>query len=580
GLVVSSGCSSETNTAGDPTGPGVSTDAVSDTDPAAPDGGEPLDAPGEVTSTDDIVEDAGPSQGDTLDVTAPPVPDAEVTETDSIQEVTPEVEPPVSPCEGVQCDNGDPCDGTETCEETTGECTAGEPLVCEDDDPCTADVCGLDGCTFEPLSGTPCTLEADTPGQCVAGECSPTQSCDCAADADCDDGDPCTTDTCDADSCACGSTPVAGPCMDASNPWEVVIHYPNSEEVAGVGPTMQSLMVPIPEGTTEVHAQVAIRGDLDYFPAAFVTLLVEEEGSLKQCGDVSGLPQLPNNIVDDIYRVAWPRPANLAPSSIFYPPAPPYDFQALPCQEAFLGKSEVEVGTLAVGIHPPGTSGNQGVSACGGPGCPNDALVTLRFEPAPDGPLPCEPGAEISCICGDGSYGTDTCEADGSGALGDCACPEGAEPPVPPDEVTLGQCSDPLPFSLDSTHTEALVVIQGSSFHAVPWPPVNSACPTSKPPFSVEHFYEMEVAEAGHILIEVEGIPEPWEPFQYWIDMQMTCEVQWQCGASYQPMEGDAGAGTFLVGVTLAPPEEIYLPDQTDWELTLKATWSPPAVSE
>ena len=65
------------------------------------------------------------------------------------------------------------------------------------------------------------------------------------------------------------------------------------------------------------------------------------------------------------------------------PPAPPYDFQPLPCQKGFAGKAEVEIGIASAGIYPPGVNSNQGPNACGGAGCPNDAIITLRFLPNP-----------------------------------------------------------------------------------------------------------------------------------------------------------------------------------------------------
>jgi hypothetical protein len=39
-------------------------------------------------------------------------------------------------CLNNSCDNGDACDGLETCEPTDGSCVAGTSLVCDDDNPC------------------------------------------------------------------------------------------------------------------------------------------------------------------------------------------------------------------------------------------------------------------------------------------------------------------------------------------------------------------------------------------------------------------------------------------------------------
>jgi len=50
------------------------------------------------------------------------------------------------------CDDGLLCNGVESC--SGGSCVAGEPLICLDNDPCTADACeeGL-GCSYTPIEG-------------------------------------------------------------------------------------------------------------------------------------------------------------------------------------------------------------------------------------------------------------------------------------------------------------------------------------------------------------------------------------------------------------------------------------------
>ena len=92
------------------------------------------------------------------------------------------------------CDDGDECTAFDTCD-GRGEC-AGTPRTCNDNNPCTRNSCnpstGL--CEF-PLAepGTPCDdWDACTDGdQCDAqGHCKGT-------DKDCDDNDPCTVDVCD-----------------------------------------------------------------------------------------------------------------------------------------------------------------------------------------------------------------------------------------------------------------------------------------------------------------------------------------------------------------------------------------------
>jgi hypothetical protein len=91
------------------------------------------------------------------------------------------VVPPRNGCcrRDADCDDGDPCNGTEACDDA-GACVAGAPPVCDDDaDPCTSDACvaGV-GCAHTPI--TPClvTCAADcrtddpcTVAECVAGHC-------------------------------------------------------------------------------------------------------------------------------------------------------------------------------------------------------------------------------------------------------------------------------------------------------------------------------------------------------------------------------------------------------------------------
>src|SRR5262249_40500533 len=92
-----------------------------------------------------------------------------------------------------QCHHPNPCNGVETCR--SGACVAGTPLNCDDANPCTADACNpMAGCQHTPAAngtacgaGNACTL-GDT---CQAGVCAG------GAAVNCDDGDACTTDTCD-----------------------------------------------------------------------------------------------------------------------------------------------------------------------------------------------------------------------------------------------------------------------------------------------------------------------------------------------------------------------------------------------
>ena len=96
--------------------------------------------------------------------------------------------------DGDPCEDGDPCTVADHCVE--GTCV-GDPVECDDDNPCTDDVCTeTGGCEYPANTDLcddedPCTL-AD---QCTDGECSGTPAnCDCQTNEDCgelEDGDLC-----------------------------------------------------------------------------------------------------------------------------------------------------------------------------------------------------------------------------------------------------------------------------------------------------------------------------------------------------------------------------------------------------
>ncbi|MBR59109.1 MAG: hypothetical protein CMH54_13960 [Myxococcales bacterium] len=382
--------------------------------------------------------------------------------------------------------------------------------------------------------------------------------------------------------------------------YERTVHFSEAGLADGEFATLFTQVISLPPDFETVEAQIAIRGDLDAFPMAFMALLVEQEDGVSQCGDLAGLPQKPNNILDDVYRVAFPRPENLDPSSIYFPPAPPYDYQPIPCQEAFQGKTEIIIGIVVAGIYPPGLVGNQGPSACGGEGCPNDAIVKLRFLPGAGETEVCD-GEEVGeCVCSDGTYGSQICV---DGLWGECACETGpVEPACTPGMVESCLCDDGLPgarvcnagvwdpcqctpgsngscnapqaFSIGPDHPQVVLSNPATALHAVPWPPFELACPTSKPPFALEYYYEMSVTSPGNISVTYEAIPEPWEINQFWIDMLQSCTTPYQCNQSYQPLEGYADVGQYIIGLTLAPLQEIFIPEQDWWNFAITVTWS------
>jgi hypothetical protein len=103
---------------------------------------------------------------------------------------------PFSP--GIACPDADPCDGVELCD-GAGACVASAtPLDCDDENPCTVDSCesGV-GCVYQPAgAGTACANGNACDG---AEVCDGAGSCpDAALPLDCDDGNPCTVDLCEA----------------------------------------------------------------------------------------------------------------------------------------------------------------------------------------------------------------------------------------------------------------------------------------------------------------------------------------------------------------------------------------------
>jgi hypothetical protein len=118
-----------------------------------------------------------------------------------------------SPSDGAACDDGSACTAGDAC--VDGACAPGTAVDCDDDNPCTTDLCDpKDGCTHEAADGAcddgdPCT----TDDLCGDGVCA-------GAGLPCDDGNPCTADACDPGTGACAFEPVSVACDD-DNPCTV-----------------------------------------------------------------------------------------------------------------------------------------------------------------------------------------------------------------------------------------------------------------------------------------------------------------------------------------------------------------------
>ena len=89
------------------------------------------------------------------------------------------------------CDDGTECTVSDAC--AGGSCQPGVPLNCDDGNPCTANTCdSLQGCVTTPLAGA-----CDDGNACTEGESCAQAVCGGGAPVNCNDGEVCTTDTCD-----------------------------------------------------------------------------------------------------------------------------------------------------------------------------------------------------------------------------------------------------------------------------------------------------------------------------------------------------------------------------------------------
>src|SRR6478736_3880494 len=96
---------------------------------------------------------------------------------------------------GIACDDSNLCNGHETCN-AIGFCTATSALPVDDGNPCTADSCDpATGVAHTPVAqGTSCSDSNDCNG---VEACSSTGQCTAGAVPTIDDGNPCTADACD-----------------------------------------------------------------------------------------------------------------------------------------------------------------------------------------------------------------------------------------------------------------------------------------------------------------------------------------------------------------------------------------------
>jgi hypothetical protein len=114
-------------------------------------------------------------------------------------------------CDQLACDDGNACNGPETCVDPEVGCESGEPPLCDDGIACTIDVCDV------PLNGCKVIADdrmCDDGNACTDDVCDPGAGCRTAdATGRCDDGNPCTDDHCDPLG-GCSTTVNTAPCDD------------------------------------------------------------------------------------------------------------------------------------------------------------------------------------------------------------------------------------------------------------------------------------------------------------------------------------------------------------------------------
>jgi hypothetical protein len=110
-----------------------------------------------------------------------------------------------TPFAKVPCDDGMACTYEDQCD--SGKCL-GKPLTCDDANPCTGDLCDAKlGCSYPPLAAPCDDGDACTSGDaCVGGSCKGKTKV-------CDDGNTCTVDSC-APKTACANLPADVTCDD------------------------------------------------------------------------------------------------------------------------------------------------------------------------------------------------------------------------------------------------------------------------------------------------------------------------------------------------------------------------------
>ncbi len=109
------------------------------------------------------------------------------------------------------CEDANLCTGNDSC--SKGTCR-GEPVDCDDDNPCTTDSCTIDeGCRHLVAGEAPC----NDGNQCTVGDHCREGACVAGIASVCDDENPCTADQCQPATGECTFTPIPEALCDDNN---------------------------------------------------------------------------------------------------------------------------------------------------------------------------------------------------------------------------------------------------------------------------------------------------------------------------------------------------------------------------
>lgn len=128
--------------------------------------------------------------------------------------------------DGAACDDANACTTGDVC--VSGSCQGGLPVNCDDGQECTVDSCDAStgACIYSPVAdGTPCS---DGSG-CTVGDACLSGGCQPGLPANCDDGFSCTSDACDSTgptTFSCSSSVVPGSCFIGGACWASGIPNP------------------------------------------------------------------------------------------------------------------------------------------------------------------------------------------------------------------------------------------------------------------------------------------------------------------------------------------------------------------